>query len=248
MPEINGFAWTGRALIVGRGGLGRALSEELQRRQPGLDVINCGRTSDAKVVPGSNEPWIVDLESPASLELLSQRLLEEEQPLRLVINATGRLHGASLTPEKRLQQVSASQLMESLAINAVGPLLLAKAIEPAMVRTRPFHFASLSARVGSIGDNRTGGWYAYRGAKAAQNMYLRSLSVEWARRFPLATVTLLHPGTTDTALSKPFQSFVPADRLFSPQQAASLLLDVLLQQTEADTGRFLAWDGQDIPW
>ena len=134
------------------------------------------------------------------------------------------------------------------AINAAGPLLLAKAIEPALKRDRPFHFASLSARVGSIGDNKTGGWYAYRGAKAAQNMYLRSLSVEWARRFPLATVTMLHPGTTDTALSKPFQDFVPPDRLFSPQKAAALLLDVLLEQTAGDSGRFLAWDGQEIPW
>ena len=243
MPEINGLAWIGRALIVGRGGLGQALAEELQRRQPALQVMLCGRTL------GSGESdWLVDLESPESLEVLSQRLLEDPQPLRLVINATGRLHGASLTPEKRLQQVCADHLMESFAINAAGPLLLAKAVEPVLSRDRPFHFASLSARVGSIGDNNSGGWYAYRGSKAAQNMFLRSLSVEWARRFPLATVTMLHPGTTDTALSKPFQQFVPPDRLFSPQKAAALLLDVLLQQTAAESGRFLAWDGQEIPW
>ena len=242
MPDINRVAWIGRALIVGRGGLGAALAQELQRRQPALAVMLCGRT-----VSSAND-WFVDLESPQSLEVLSQRLLEDPQPLRLVINATGRLHGGSLSPEKRLQQVCADQLMESFAINAAGPLLLAKAIEPALNRDRPFHFASLSARVGSIGDNRTGGWYAYRGAKAAQNMYLRSLSVEWARRFPLATVTMLHPGTTDTALSKPFQNFVPPDRLFSPQKAAALLLDVLLEQTAGDSGRFLAWDGQEIPW
>ena len=243
MPEINGLAWIGRALIVGRGGLGQALAEELQRRQPALEVMLCGRS----LVSGHDE-WLVDLESPESLEVLSQRLLEDPQPLRLVINATGRLHGASLTPEKRLQQVCADHLMESFAINAAGPLLLAKAVEPVLSRDLPFHFASLSARVGSIGDNKSGGWYAYRGSKAAQNMFLRSLSVEWARRFPLSTVTMLHPGTTDTALSKPFQQFVPPDRLFSPQKAASLLLDVLLQQTAAESGRFLAWDGQEIPW
>ena len=137
----------------------------------------CGRSL------ASADDWWVDLESPESLDALSQRLLEDPQPLRLVINATGRLHGVSLSPEKRLQQVCADHLMESFAINAAGPLLLAKAIEPALRRDNLFHFASLSARVGSIGDNRTGGWYAYRGAKAAQNMYLRSLSVEWARRF-----------------------------------------------------------------
>ena len=243
MPEINGLAWIGRALIVGRGGLGQALAEELQRRQPALEVMLCGRS-----LGSGHDEWLVDLESPESLEVLSQRLLEDPQPLRLVINATGRLHGASLTPEKRLQQVCADHLMESFAINAAGPLLLAKAVEPVLSRDLPFHFASLSARVGSIGDNKSGGWYAYRGSKAAQNMFLRSLSVEWARRFPLATVTMLHPGTTDTALSKPFQQFVPPNRLFSPQKAASLLLDVLLQQTAAESGRFLAWDGQEIPW
>jgi NAD(P)-dependent dehydrogenase (short-subunit alcohol dehydrogenase family) len=246
MPEINRVAWIGRALIVGRGGLGTALAEELQRRQPALEVMLCGRTLDS--ADDECGDWLVDLESSQSLAALSQRLLEDPQPLRLVINATGRLHGGSLTPEKRLQQVCAEHLMESFAINAAGPLLLAKSIEPALMRDRPFHFASLSARVGSIGDNRTGGWYAYRGAKAAQNMYLRSLSVEWARRFPLATVTMLHPGTTDTALSKPFQDFVPSDRLFSPQKAATLMLDVLLQQTASESGRFLAWDGQEIPW
>ena len=246
MPEINEVAWIGRALIVGRGGLGTALAHELKRRQPALEVILCGRSMGSASEQGGD--WLVDLESSQSLEALSQRLLEDPQPLRLVINATGRLHGGSLTPEKRLQQVCADHLMESFAINAAGPLLLAKAIEPALKRDHPFHFASLSARVWSIGDNRSGGWYAYRGAKAAQNMYLRSLSVEWARRFPLATVTLLHPGTTDTALSKPFQSFVPPDRLFAPEKAASLLLDVLLEQTAEDSGRFLAWDGQEIPW
>ena len=242
MPEINRDAWIGRALIVGRGGLGTALAEELQRRQPALEVMLCGRTM------ASSDEWLVDLECSKSLDALSQRLLEDPQPLRLVINASGRLHGGSLSPEKRLQQVCADHLMESFAINAAGPLLLAKAIEPVLKRDRPFHFASLSARVGSIGDNHTGGWYSYRGSKAAQNMFLRSLSVEWARRFPLATVTMLHPGTTDTALSKPFQSFVPPDRLFSPQKAAALLLDVLLGQTAGESGRFLAWDGQEIPW
>ena len=162
--------------------------------------------------------------------------------------ATGRLHGPSIQPEKRLQQVQSTALVESFRINAAGPLLLAKAIEPALDRSQPFHFASLSARVGSIGDNRSGGWYAYRSAKAAQNMMLRCLSLEWARRFPLATVTLLHPGTTDTDLSKPFQSFVPKEQLFSPERAAGHLIDVLLAQTPENTGQFLAWDGQVIPW
>ena len=242
MPEMCTDSWQGRALVVGAGGIGRALSMELARRHPSLEVTLATRH------PLSNDIWTVDLQCPDSLSQLTEQLIADSQPLRVVINATGRLHGPSYQPEKRLQHAEQSALLDSFAINAAGPLLLAKSVEPVLARDRPFHFASLSARVGSISDNRSGGWYAYRGAKAAQNMMLRCLSLEWGRRLPLATVTLLHPGTTDTALSKPFQSFVPKEKLFSPERAAGHLLDVLLHQTPTDSGRFLAWDGQDIPW
>ena len=242
MPEMCTNSWKGRALVVGAGGIGRALSVELARRHPSLEVTLATRH------PLSDDVWTVDLQCPNSLSKLTEQLIADSHPLRVVINATGRLHSPSYQPEKRLQHAEQSALLDSFAINAAGPLLLAKSVEPVVARERPFHFASLSARVGSIGDNRSGGWYAYRGAKAAQNMMLRCLSLEWARRLPLATVTLLHPGTTDTALSQPFQSFVPKERLFSPERAAGHLLDVLLHQTPTDTGRFLAWDGQDIPW
>ncbi len=121
-------------------------------------------------------------------------------------------------------------------------------MEPALPREQPVHFASLSARVGSIGDNRLGGWYAYRAAKAAQNQLLRTLALEWQRRLPLACVTLLHPGTTATALSAPFRSSVPAGGLFSPERAAGHLLDVLEQRAAGLSGSFLAWDGTSIPW
>ena len=242
MPEMSTNGWQGRALVVGGGGIGRAIRAELAQRHPSLLVTIATRC------PRSESEWDLDLESPSSLTELTAQLSADDHPLRMVINATGRLHSPSLQPEKRLQHVEHSALLESFAINAAGPLLLAKSVEPALTRDRPFHFASLSARVGSIGDNRSGGWYAYRAAKAAQNMMMRNLSLEWGRRLPLATVTLLHPGTTDTALSKPFQSFVPREKLFSPERAAGHLLDVLLNQTPSDSGRFLAWDGQDIPW
>ncbi len=242
MPEMSRNGWQGRALVVGGGGIGRALRMELAQRHPSLHVTLATRN------PLSEQEWKLDLESPASFAELTERLTADQQPLRMVFNATGRLHSASLQPEKRLQHVEQSGLIESFAINAAGPLLLAKSVESVLTRDRPFHFASLSARVGSIADNRSGGWYAYRAAKAAQNMMLHSLSLEWGRRLPLATVTLLHPGTTDTALSKPFQSFVPPEKLFSPERAAGHLLDVLLEQTPSDSGKFLAWDGQEIPW
>jgi NAD(P)-dependent dehydrogenase (short-subunit alcohol dehydrogenase family) len=109
-------------------------------------------------------------------------------------------------------------------------------------------FASLSARVGSIGDNRLGGWYAYRGAKAAQNMFTRTLAIEWARSRRNVVCVALHPGTTDTDLSRPFQANVPAEQLFPVGRTVHQLLDVIDRLSPAHSGRFLAWDGSEIPW
>ncbi|MFM7170476.1 MAG: SDR family NAD(P)-dependent oxidoreductase [Cyanobium sp.] len=231
--------WEGHALVVGTGGIGRALLAALEIHAPRLRLWSAGRRgADLQL----------DLADPDSLERLGEGAREQLFPLRLVICAAGLLHGEGLQPEKRLSQVDPMALQRSFAVNAWGPLLLAKAIEAALPRDAPSHFASLSARVGSIGDNRLGGWYAYRGAKAAQNQLLRTLALEWGRRLPQACVTLLHPGTTATALSAPFRSAVAPDRLFSPEHAASYLITVLERQTPATSGAFLAWDGQAIPW
>ena len=112
----------------------------------------------------------------------------------------------------------------------------------------PFSYASLSARVGSIGDNRLGGWYSYRASKAAQNQFLKTLSIEWRRKFPLSIVSILHPGTCDTKLSKPFQSSVPKDKLFTPAQSSEYLINIISEQKPSDSGKFLAWDRSIIPW
>ena len=234
--------WKGLALVVGTGGIGQAICERLQQRFPDLTLVTAGREG------GSRHQVQLDLESDTDLERLAPALQQFGKPLRLVFNCSGRLHGPGLKPEKRLTQVTREALAEQFSINAFAPVLLAKAVEPLFERDRPVHFASLSARVGSISDNRTGGWYAYRAAKSAQNQLLKTLSVEWSRRWPNATVTLLHPGTTDTALSKPFQSFVPPEKLFSPERAADQLLTVLSTQTPQQSGSFLAWDGQPIDW
>ena len=168
--------------------------------------------------------------------------------LHLVINAAGVLHGGALAPEKTIEQASRSSFERVFALNAFAPLLLAKVLLPQLCRGQPAVFASLSARVGSIGDNRAGGWYAYRASKAAQNQLLKTFAIEWKRRNPHGTCLLLHPGTVDTPLSAPFQSKVPADRLFDPQRAATQLLQIIAGRGPADSGRFIAWDGQDIPW
>lgn len=242
MTSHGNDAWTGLALVVGTGGIGSAITARLKQTCPGLRVMTAGRQGPPV------QDLTLNIERDADLAALGESLGGETSELRLVVNATGRLHGPDLVPEKRLKQLERRALLEQFSINAIAPVLLARTVESLLHRDRPFHFASLSARVGSISDNRSGGWYSYRAAKAAQNQLLKSLSIEWRRRWPLATVTLLHPGTTDTDLSKPFQTFVPPDKLFTPQRAAEQLVDVLLAQTPEDSGAFLAWDGQPIDW
>jgi NAD(P)-dependent dehydrogenase (short-subunit alcohol dehydrogenase family) len=234
--------WCGQALVVGGGGIGRALVPALERLAPGLQVHLATRN------PRGSGEIRLDLCDDDSLAALAQHVSQQFSPLRLVINTAGLLHGPRLQPEKRLSAVTRAQLRESFELNAYGPILLARSLESALPRELPSHFASLSARVGSIGDNRLGGWYAYRAAKAAQNQLLRTLALEWRRRLPLATVTLLHPGTTATGLSEPFRAGVPPERLFNPERAALQLLRVLDGQTPERSGAFLAWDGQPIPW
>jgi NAD(P)-dependent dehydrogenase (short-subunit alcohol dehydrogenase family) len=245
-------SWSGHALVVGCGGIGRALLEALPARAPGLRLWSAGRRQpgDSKSEPGEAgaQHLQLDLCDDASLATFRLQAQRELTPLRLVICTAGVLHAPDLQPEKRLSQVSRVALEHSFAVNAWGPLLLAQAIEAALPRDQPSHFASLSARVGSIGDNRLGGWYAYRAAKAAQNQLLKTLALEWRRRLPHACVTLLHPGTTSTDLSAPFRAGVAAEALFSPHRAATQLLDVLAGQQPGSSGAFLAWDGSTVPW
>lgn len=190
-----------------------------------------------------------DVTDEGSLNAAARAVTLEGEPLDLVINCAGLLHRVDgPQPERRLAEVRADWLMESFAVNAAGPLLLAKHCEALLPRRERAVFASLSARVGSISDNRLGGWYAYRGAKAAQNMLMRTLSIELARRARGAICVALHPGTTDTALSRPFQGGVPPEKLFSPERAADQLLRVIDGLETRDTGGFFAWNGERIPW
>ena len=234
--------WQGQALVVGRGGIGRALLAALPAHAPRLEVWSAGRD------PQEDRHLPLDLTEEASVSTFADRARERFSNLRLVIHTSGLLHDVGQQPEKRLSQVRRAWLERSFAVNAWGPLLLAQAVEACLPRERPCHFASLSARVGSIGDNRLGGWYAYRAAKAAQNQLLTTLAIEWRRRRPLTCLTLLHPGTTATPLSAPFQVGVPHERLFSPERAAGHLLTVLAAQRPEQSGAFLAWDGTPIPW
>jgi len=191
----------------------------------------------------------LDITDEDSLAAGARVVAAEGASLDMVINCAGLLHRpGGIAPERRLAEVRADWLMEAFAVNGAGPLLLAKHFEALLPRRERAVFASLSARVGSIGDNRLGGWYAYRGSKAAQNMFLRTLSIELARRARGAICVALHPGTTDTELSRPFQGGVPSDKLFSAGRAAGQLLRVIDGLGPADNGRFFGWNGEQIPW
>ena len=179
---------------------------------------------------------------------LQQEVAASSPSLQLILNTAGLLHADGLAPEKSLAQLQAQALQRSFAINTFAPILLVQALLPLLPPKAPAVIATLSARVGSIADNALGGWYSYRAAKAAQNQLMRTLAVELKRSHPRACVLQLHPGTVETPLSAPFSARVPAGKLFSPEHSAALLLQRIAEATPADSGRFLAYDGSEIPW
>jgi NAD(P)-dependent dehydrogenase (short-subunit alcohol dehydrogenase family) len=234
------------AVVVGAsGGIGRALVVGL-RQDPCFAAVHAlSRRPAGLALPGVEEGRL-DLADEDSIEAAAA-LIANREPVRLVLVATGMLHRHGLQPEKTFKQARAEHLAESFAVNAIGPLLVAKHFLPLLPRKGKSIFAVLSARVGSIGDNQLGGWYGYRASKAALNMLVRCLAIEMARTHPDAVCVGLHPGTVDTDLSQPFQAGVPPSRLFRPEESAGRLLTVLDQLDHTDTGGCFAWDGSRIP-
>lgn len=228
-----------RVMVVGGArGVGAAIGERFARR--GDEVLVTSRT-------GGRPDWAaaayrLDVTDEGSI----RDVFRGRSDLDVVVVAAGLLHDGDLQPEKRLEHVEPAHVARLFAVNATGPLLVAKHALPTMQHGRPAVFASLSARVGSIGDNRLGGWYAYRASKAAQNMFTKTLAIEWARRAPALAVIGLHPGTVATDLSAPFRSRVPADRLFTPSFAAERLVALLDGIGPQDSGKVFAWDGREI--
>lgn len=256
-PPLSSFEEPVTALVVGASrGIGlafvRALAVSTRVRRI---WAGCRRPDAAGELTGlaSGHDRIrvlpVDITDEPALAAAATEIEGEAAPLNLVINCAGVLHEEDgMVPERRLREVRGDWLARAFSVNATGPILLAKHVEPLLPRRERAVFASLSARVGSIGDNRLGGWYGYRASKAAQNMLLKTLSVELPRRARGAIVVALHPGTTDTDLSRPFQGSVRADKLFPPGRAAGHLLQVIDGLGAGDNGTFYAWDGRQVPW
>lgn len=232
------------AVFGASGGIGRALADLLAARKDVAEVHALAR----RTIPAGTKvrPHRFDLEDEDSI---ARACGEIGAPLDLVIVATGRLvRDNGDGPEKSWRVISRDGMAELFAINAIGPAVIARHTLPLLRREGRPVFAAISARVGSISDNRLGGWHSYRASKAALNMLVRNFAIELARTNPSATAITLHPGTVDTPLSRPFQRSVPADRLFSPEQSAAHLLAVIDRLTPADSGQLFAWDGSAIPF
>lgn len=234
------------AVVVGAtGGLGAALLAELERDPRYGRLLGLSR-NPASPTGGRFVPGYIDVTDEASIEAAAAQA-KTLGTVRLVIVASGMLHDNAAQPERTWAELRPEALMKLFSVNAIGPALVARHFLPLLPRTGRSVFASISARVGSIEDNRLGGWHSYRASKAALNMLLKTFSIELKRRAPSAICVGLHPGTVDTALSKPFQGSVAPGKLFSPNQSAAHLLRVIDQLTPADSGGVFAWDGSRIP-
>lgn len=220
------------ALVIGaEGGIGAALVAALQVTD---ETIALSRRSDPAI----------DLLDEASIAAAAAALAGK--PLRLVVDATGFLHGAGFSPERSLRQIDPAHMARSFAINAIGPALLMKHFLPILPAAERSVFATLSAKVGSIGDNQLGGWYSYRASKAALNQLVHTAAIELKRRHPHAICVAIHPGTVASNLSAPFAK--TGLDVQTPLQAAASILATLKNLTPEQSGQFLDHRGQQIPW
>ena len=219
-----------RALIIGAsGGIGQAVMAALSAR--GVDVTGLSRSADG-----------LDVTEESSVQAALSRL---SGPFDLIFVATGALEINGAVPEKSIRQINATSMADQFALNCIGPSLILKHSLPLLPKDRRAVFAALSARVGSIGDNRLGGWYAYRTAKSALNQMIRSASIELSRSHKQAICVALHPGTVATDFTAKYLGRHPS---VPPAEAAQNLLSVINDLTPDQTGQFFDWQGKAVPW
>ncbi|KAK9815276.1 hypothetical protein WJX72_000975 [[Myrmecia] bisecta] len=254
------------ALVVGASrGLGLEFVSQLLSR-PGCRVVAaCRNPTNATQLqqlrsqhPDKLSVVMLDSTNEESIQAAAVEVSRQHQHLDLLLNVAGVLHIPDvMSPETALARVTAENLMRVFQTNAFGPILVSKAFTPLLVKAaeanaatseRPAVIANLSARVGSIGDNRLGGWYSYRASKTALNQLTKTMSLEFARRKQPVSCILLHPGTCDTGLSAPFQKNVQPAKLFTRERAVQQLLQIIDRTTCKENGKFFAWDGQEVPW
>lgn len=223
-----------QAIIIGAtGGIGQAIASALQARA-GIEVVRLSRSTG------------LDLTDEASIAAAAASCKESDRPVSLVFDATGVLHGDGFMPERAWRSLDPGHMAWSYAVNAIGPALLMKHFLPLLPRKGRSIFATLSARVGSIEDNRLGGWHSYRASKAALNQFVRSNAIELARKAPEAICVALHPGTVESDLSEPFAK--SGLNVRPPEEAAADLLNVIDGLNAADSGQLFDYKGERIPF
>lgn len=228
---------SGLAVVVGgSGGIGAALAAQLRHEGRYAQVLALSRRSTPAL----------DITDEASVQAAATAIAATGLPLRLLLIASGVLHGPGMQPEKSLSALDPAALAQAFAVNATGPALLLKHLLPLLPRQDRAVCAALSARVGSIGDNQLGGWYAYRASKAALNQLVHSAAIELRRQRPQALCVVLHPGTVDTGLSAPFAK--AGLQVRGAELAAAQLLAVLDGLGPQHSGGFYDWQGKEVPW
>lgn len=238
------------AVIGSSGAIGSALVRQLVKHYPNACVHAISDKYSVEQAHGNQgidtiTVHAIDYDDEASIAAVASRVCSNG-PLHCVIVATGMLHDNQVQPEKSLKDLSMEKFQRLFQVNTIVPALLAKHFIPMLHRSERSLFTVLSARVGSISDNRLGGWYAYRSSKAALNMIVKTAAIETSRRNKNAIIVGLHPGTVDSQLSKPFQANVPQGKLFTPEYSAQCLLKVMDNLAVEDSGNCYAWDGQRI--
>ena len=236
-----------RAVVFGAsGGLGSAFVRALCSDKRCAEVY-AGSRREIHVASDKVRGFRFDLEDEESI-VAGVKRCAQHGALHLIVVATGMLHADSIKPEKTWRSITPLSLHSAFSINTIGPALIAKHILSHMAKSEKAVFAALSARVGSIADNRRGGWHAYRASKAALNMLIRTLAIELALTNKGAICAGLHPGTVDTALSNPFLGGSNPLQVFSAEQSVERLLRVIDHLSPTETGRLFAWDGSEIPF
>lgn len=210
--------------------------------------------STKNILAADNLHWLsVDVSSENSIQKMAAEIEQHSTHIDWVINCVGLLHNEQMQPEKSLRQLETEMFLQSMQVNALASLLIAKHVKPLLAKAtrsvdNPAIYATISARVGSISDNQLGGWYSYRMSKAALNMGMKNLSIEWGRALKNICVVVMQPGTVNTQLSAPFQGNVADGKLFTPDYSSKRLLEVLGTMTAAQSGSFVDWAGKSIPW
>lgn len=233
-------------LILGNGGIGKSLGKEIKRLNPTSNIHITSRR--IKSNNDSIQTHLLDPLKESSWQKFILELKEETERLDLVISTYGVLHNPEgLKPEKSLKEISMDKMIESFSINAFTAPLIAKNLQSFLSSKEESVLAFLSAKVGSLSDNKLGGWYSYRASKAALNMFMKTISIEYSRRKMNTKVLSIHPGTTLTKLSEPYLSGSSL-KLWSPEDTAMHIIETIESSSHFDSGSFLNWDGSELPW